>query len=109
MLGVRLRVIHLQTHPEHLAVFGRVIFMGDDDKAAEWMAGAHEQSRAAWFQPRLLARELLLRWNLAGPVLMCRRTTFDPQIGVGLFDGQFCFEDLDFFLRLLSRDALGFA
>jgi glycosyltransferase involved in cell wall biosynthesis len=106
--GIRARVAHLQAHAGHLAVFGCVTIIGDNDKAVKWLADRQQHSRLAWRQPRLFARELLLRWNLAGPVLMCRRTAFDPQIGVGLYDERFCFEDLDFFLRLLSRDALGF-
>jgi hypothetical protein len=39
---------------------------------------------------------------------MCRRRTFDPREGIGPYDGTLKYEDLDMYLRLLSRDALGF-
>ena len=106
--GIRHRFNHLLQHPEHLAVFGNVELMGSDTKTADWIARAHRQSRIAWQQPHLLVRELLLRWNLAGPILLCRREMFDPQIGVGDYDETLSFEDLDMFLRLMSRQALGF-
>jgi glycosyltransferase involved in cell wall biosynthesis len=106
--GICHRFNHLLQHPEHLAVFGNAEFIGSDAKTAGRFVKSHRKSRVAWQQPHLLVRELLLRSNLPGPVLLCRREMFDPKIGVGDYDETLSFEDLDMFLRLMSRQALGF-
>jgi hypothetical protein len=52
--------------------------------------------------------ELILRWCVPGPVLLSRRETFDPQRGVGGYEETIFLEDRHFYLRLMSRHALGF-
>jgi glycosyltransferase involved in cell wall biosynthesis len=106
--GMRGRLEHLQAHPDHLAVFGQVEVMGDDSRTISRIAKTHRQYARAWRRPQLLTRNLLLNWGLAGPILMSRRETFDPQCGVGPYDETFAYEDLDMYLRFLARKALGF-
>lgn len=106
--GIRCRMDHLQRHPEQLAVFGRVELMGDDVKTLAKIQKSHAQLERAWRRPSLLVRSLLLNWGLAGPILLSRRQAFDPERGVGPYDGTLAYEDLDMYLRFVSRNALGF-
>jgi glycosyltransferase involved in cell wall biosynthesis len=106
--GIRCRVEHLEQNPGQLAVFGTVELMGDDARALSRIKTSHQQLARAWRKPQLLARSLLLNWGLAGPVPMCRRQAFDDKLGVGLYDETLAYEDLDMYLRFLSRNALGF-
>jgi hypothetical protein len=106
--GIRARFEHLQRHPEQLAVFGKVELIGDVGKTMAKIKKSHMNGLRAWRHPHLLERNLLLNWSLAGPILMCRRQAFDEKTGVGLYDGNLAYEDLDMYLRFLSRHVLGF-
>ncbi len=106
--GIRQRVEHLQKNPKHLAVFGTVELMGDDVRSLGRIAQNQKQLVKAWRQPNLLVRGLLLNWGLAGPILLCHRSAFATEKGVGGYDESLAHDDLDMYLRLLSRDALGF-
>ncbi len=106
--GIRARVEHLHKHPEQLAAFGRLKVIGEGGKILSRIEKSQRQGERAWRRPRLLTRNLLLSWPLAGPILLCRREAFNATNGVGLYDETLAYEDLDMFLRFLSRDALGF-
>jgi hypothetical protein len=49
-----------------------------------------------------------LKWCVPGPVFAAWRKTFDLVDGIGLYDESLQFEDRDFYLRLLSRQVLGY-
>lgn len=106
--GIRARFEYLQKHPEHLAVFGKVELIGEAGKTMSKIQKSHANGLRAWRHPHLLERNLLLNWSLAGPILMCHRQAFDEKNGVGPYDGSLDYEDLDMYLRFLSRHALGF-
>jgi len=106
--GLDARVYYLIAHPEYLAVFGCAKLIGDNQKSIKKMTKSLARCRIGWLNPKWLVRELLLRWSLPGPVLMCRKKTYDTYEGVGLYDETLPFEDLEFYLRLLARNALGF-
>jgi glycosyltransferase involved in cell wall biosynthesis len=107
--GIQARVDVLNAHSEWLAVFCdcRVVNQHDQILAESGLTylGANKRALATKGKMRL---ELLLNWAMPGPVIMMRRAAFDPVIGVGLYDENLGFEDRDFYLRILSRDALGF-
>lgn len=108
--GIALRVSALQRHPEWLAVFGdsSVIDSAGNQEAASAMVSRHHAHFPALLNPRRIARELILRWSVAGSVILARRTAFDVGTGIGPFDERLEVEDRDLYLRLLSVDALGF-
>jgi len=108
--GIRARVETLQKHPEWLAAFGDAQTM-DGDGTVYQQSNLREEQEAdlmALADPQRITMELLLRWSIPGPVLLCRREAWDPVRGVGLYDEALFLEDRDFYLRLLARKALGF-
>jgi glycosyltransferase involved in cell wall biosynthesis len=108
--GIALRVSALQSHPEWLAVFGdsSVIDSVGNQEAASALVSRHHACIPALLNPRRIARELILRWSVPGSVMMARRIAFDVGTGVGPYDERLQVEDRDFYLRLLSINALGF-
>lgn len=52
-----------------------------------------------------LAKELIFRWCVPGPVFMARRQVYED---FGLYDDRYFVEDRYFYLRLLSANKLGF-
>ena len=52
-----------------------------------------------------IVRELVVRWSIVGPTLLIRRSAYDV---VGFYDESLLVEDREFYLRLLSRDAVTF-
>lgn len=108
--GIAVRVSALQSHPEWLAVFGdcSIIDAAGRPQAASYLDSMYHACIPALLSPRRIARELILRWSVAGPSLLARRATYDVDAGVGLYDERLQVEDRDFYLRLLSINALGF-
>jgi glycosyltransferase involved in cell wall biosynthesis len=107
--GIQARVDALSAHSEWLAVFCdcRVVNQHDQILAESGLAylGANKKALARQAKMRL---ELLLNWAMPGPVIMMRRAAFDPVVGVGLYDENLGFEDRDFYISLLEKQALGF-
>ena len=108
--GIALRVSALQRHPGWLAVFGdcSVIDGVGQLQSVSVLDSMYHACIPALLNPRRIARELILRWSVAGPSLLVRRTAYDVDIGVGLYDERLQVEDRDFYLRLLSINGLGF-
>lgn len=52
-----------------------------------------------------IVRELVMRWSIVGPTLLVRRSAYDI---VGMYDESLLVEDREFYLRLLSINALMF-
>lgn len=110
--GLRLRAEALAQHPQWLAVFGdsQVIDAEGRLTHASGLTQLYPNSArpGALIRPELIRLELILRWSVPGPGLMLRRRAFDPVSGVGAYDETMVVEDRDFYLRLLTRDALGY-
>lgn len=108
--GIELRVAALNGRPDWLGVFGDCAVI--DSKGHVLAASAlTELGRAhipALLDDRRITGELTLRWSVPGPALLVRRIAFDEEEGVGMYDESMKVEDRDFYLRLLSRSALGF-
>ena len=108
--GISTRIRALEDRPECLAVFGdcRVVDETGSVLFASGLRSLHAANIDALQVPTLMARELILRWSVPGPVFLARAATFDPAIGVGLYDETVRVEDRDFYLRLMARKALCF-
>lgn len=109
--GIRARVDALLAHPGWLAVFGDCIVTDGQglhcgNSALTVLFKANKQ---ALLDPRFIANELILRWSAPGPSFMARQVCYDQNLGIGLYDENLhLFEDRDYYLRLLARNALGF-
>lgn len=108
--GIAMRVSALEGHPEWLAVFGdcSIIDGAGRQRAASALESMHNAHLVALMNPRRIARELILRWSVPGPAMLARRSVYSRGSGVGLYDEDSQVEDRDFYLRLLSIEALGF-
>ena len=107
--GIQARVSLLQAHPDWLLVFGDAQTIdGSGHVLHTSTLKAHRADLAALANPRRMPFELLLRWSLPGPVYLARRSAWDPVLGVGPYDESLFLEDRDFYLRLLSHQAVGF-
>jgi glycosyltransferase involved in cell wall biosynthesis len=108
--GIRARVRFLERHSKLIAVFGDAEVMDEhgDIQAGSTIECIHHGCKAALADPRRITKELMLRWSVPGPVFLARRTAWDPALGIGPYDETLSVEDRDFYLRLLSRDALAF-
>jgi len=108
--GISLRVKFLQSNPQLLAVFADAAMIDTDGKilCREMERNFYKANKEALADPEFIAAELILRWCIPGPVFAAWRRTFDPVQGVGLYDETMLAEDRDFYLRLLSRKALGY-
>jgi glycosyltransferase involved in cell wall biosynthesis len=108
--GISLRVAHLQAHPQLLAVFGDAAMIDGNGAiiCREFEKNVKKGNKKALADPRFIARELILKWSVPGPVFAAWRKTFDPVLGVGPYDESLLLEDRDMYLRLLARRALGY-
>jgi alpha-1,3-rhamnosyltransferase len=52
-----------------------------------------------------IAKELILNWCVPGPVFMARKEAYQE---MGLYDEQYFIEDRYFYLKLLTKDRIGF-
>ena len=108
--GIQARLNALKRRPDWLAVFGdaTVIDSQGIQTASTALKKINASNLKALEHDHLRTQELILRWSVPGPVLLSRREAFDPARGVGLYDETMFIEDRDLYLRLLSRNALGF-
>lgn len=108
--GISRRVEFLQDHPHLLAVFADAAMMDVSGTiiCRELEKNLYKGNKKALADPRFISSELILKWSVPGPVFAAWRRAFDPLQGVGLYDESLLAEDRDFYLRLLSRHALGY-
>lgn len=108
--GISIRVAALQENPDWLAVYGDCTLI---DSSGEILANSamtylYKANKQALINSNFIARELILHWSVPGPVFMARRKCYDTTQGVGLYNEGSSFEDRDYYLRLLSKRALGY-
>jgi len=108
--GISLRVAFLQAHPHLLAVFGDAAMIDCNSTiiCRELEKNLYKGNKKALADPRFIAAELILKWSVPGPVFAAWRRAYDPVLGVGLYDESLLAEDRNMYLRLLSRQALGY-
>ena len=108
--GITKRINYLLDNQSLLAVFGNAYLIDESDRiiSRDFIADYYNSSKKALKNPGLITSELILNWCVPGPVFMARREAYDPGKGVGLYDESLVGEDRDFYLRLLSKNLLGF-
>jgi glycosyltransferase involved in cell wall biosynthesis len=107
--GIAVRLTVLQKRHDWMAVFADAEGMNADGQTTHnsVLSELYLANRRALSDDRLRSIELILRWSVPGPVFLARRSCYEPE-HIGLYDDSLAFEDRDFYLRLLSKRALGF-
>lgn len=105
--SIQVRFEYLTQNPTKLAVFTDAIGIDDHGKQ---ICTSVIQERFNGHVSNLednqkIAKELILNWCVPGPVFMARKETYQE---VGFYDEQYFIEDRYFYLKLLSKDKLGF-
>lgn len=112
--GIDARIAMLRKNPGMLCVFGDAVVV---DAAGSEVSGSalftypkkHVSPRVwALNDPDKIALEMIIRWAVPGPVFLARKEAYSPELGIGPYDESLAAEDRDFYLRCLSRKALGF-
>lgn len=108
--GLRTRVEYLIKHPKMMAVMGDCVVISETStRVSDSALFKYRKSDPLAFRaPESFIDELILRWNVPGPVLLLRREVFFGADAVGFYSEDGGIEDRDFFLRLLQRNVLGF-
>ncbi len=108
--GIQFRIAALNNRPDWLSVFGNCVIIDSANVVTsnDGLKKLGNSNSKALLNDHLRAKELILRWSVPGPVLLSRREAFNEETGVGLYDTELFFEDRDFYLRLLAKNALGF-
>jgi len=108
--GIAARLQALDANPTWLAVFGDCIVVNEHSQTIHrsGISDLYKGDKVALVNPKRIRTELLWNWCVPGPVLMARRICFDKKYGIGKYDESLLVEDRDFYLRLLSRNAIGY-
>lgn len=105
--GIQVRLQYLLEHPNKLAVFADCIVIDETGGLLynSGLTGLYRGRKDYLSHERLRVYELIFRWCVPGPVFMAKRDVYKI---VGSYDETLNLEDYDFYLRLLSRNLLGF-
>jgi glycosyltransferase involved in cell wall biosynthesis len=105
--GIQARVDYLWEHPDKLAVFADCTVVDHEGNLTHksGIEDLHRGRKKYLINDSLCGYELVFHWCVPGPVFMARRETY--QI-VGLYDETLLVEDWDYYLRLVSKNVLGF-
>ena len=105
--GIEKRVQFLEENPDLKAVFADSTLVDMDDNIVYESAlfGFRGYPKDAFKDRESIKKTLLKRFVLAGPILMVKKDIYDV---IGLYDESLLAEDLDFYLRVLPRDLVGF-
>ncbi|RME60796.1 glycosyltransferase [Candidatus Parcubacteria bacterium] len=105
--GIKSRVDYLKKNPDKSAVIGDCIVI--DAKGNKIYESALSDMNGVMVESYLddegLRKEIVWQWSVPGPVLMVRRSIYER---IGGYDERLAFEDWDFYLRMASKNLLGF-
>jgi glycosyltransferase involved in cell wall biosynthesis len=107
--GIQDRVNTLHNNPGWLLVFGDQIIVDEDNNLINDSGILlFHGNKAILSNRKFIEREIILCWSIAGATCLIKKDAFNPEIGVGLYPENSCVEDVDFYYRLLARQAVGF-
>lgn len=105
--GIAARVEYLEQHSDKLAVFADCLLVDYDANLIEksGLSDLYDGNKQHLSNPSLISYEIVFNWCVPGPVFLARKAAYSI---VGGYDENLAVEDWDFYLRLASRDLLGF-
>ena len=105
--GLQKRYDYLTKHPDKKAVFADAVLIDKDDNILyeSMLFEFRGYPRDAFKDSKSIKDTLLKRFVLAGPILMVKKELYDE---IGLYDENLLAEDLDFYLRVIPKNLVGF-
>ena len=105
--GLQARVDYLCARAGKMAVFGDCLVVDENGKQVQQsgVEGLHRGRKRCLRQEGLVSYEIVFHWCVPGPVFMARRELYAAHGG---YNEEIAVEDRDFYLRLASRDQVGF-
>lgn len=105
--GISKRYEYLQIHPEKFAVFGDCIVIDEEGNKIlnSCLTELHKANKQNYETDQGIKEEIIANWSISGPVLMMRKEIYKK---IGKFNEKLKVEDWDFYLRMVSKDLLGF-
>ncbi len=104
--GIRKRFNYLTDNPEKLAVFSDCIVVDENDHiiSESGLSGYYSANKENLKSDKKRKKELVTNWSVPGGTLMIKRETYNKF----QYDESLLIEDLDFYLKLVSQNKLGF-
>ncbi|HEY3307942.1 MAG TPA: glycosyltransferase [Desulfuromonadaceae bacterium] len=105
--GIAYRAAYLESHHDKLAVFGdcRLVDYDGNVSHKSGLSDLHNGRKNHLNNSRLISYEIVFNWCVPGPVFMARKGVYQL---LGGYNEDIVVEDWDFYLRLVSRNLLGF-
>jgi glycosyltransferase involved in cell wall biosynthesis len=105
--GIISRLNYLATNENKKAVIGDCIVIDDHDNLIfeSSLSELHNANIKNYFTDESLKREIIWNWSVTGPALMVKKDIYDY---IGNYDSRLKIEDWDFYLRMVSKNLLGF-
>lgn len=98
---------YLSSNPSKLAVFADCVVVNKDDEIIydSCISGVYKGNKKCLENDVLRSYELIFNWCVGGPSFFTNKKIYDV---FGGYDTELSVEDWDFYLRILSKEALGF-
>lgn len=106
MGGIEERLRLLQQSPDKYACIGDATIINEHSTQTAAAAMVSLYSASYENLKEDIVTELVLRWSVVGPTLLIKRSAYER---FGMYDESLVVEDREFYLRLLSDNALIFA
>ncbi len=105
--GIKQRVEFLENNPNLQAVFGDCIVVDENGKKIydSLLFNYRPYKKEQFSNIKEIRKTLIGKFALAGPILMVKKDLYDK---IGMYDENFVAEDLDFYLRSLYKNIIGF-
>ncbi len=105
--GIKQRVEFLENNPNLQAVFGDCIVVDENGKKIydSLLFDYRPYKKEQFSSIKEIRKTLIGKFALAGPILMVKKDLYDK---IGMYDENFVAEDLDFYLRSLYKNIIGF-
>jgi len=104
--SLKARYDFLKSNPDKKAVFGDCIVVDENGEQTHQsgLADLHYAKKDRYLSDNGLKRKIILGWSVPGGTLMVDRNLYDEF----QYDERYLIEDLDFFLKMVSKNLLGF-
>ena len=105
--SIEVRLAYLKQHTDKLAVIGDAVVVNDNNAVLfdSALHGLYKVNTKKYLNDSSLKRQIITNWAVPGPVLMVKKEIYTL---LGKYDERLKVEDWDFYLRMVSKNLLGY-